>query len=688
MVHKKRFDSVAVVFFFLIAMFLEYQEAFSLLEDETLSYRHILRTHLGDEVFTNPSEDIIIVYTDREFYEEYDAYPLRRVDLAAIVDRLATLGAKVIGVDMLLDFKSAYGEDESLEDAFARAGNVLLVSRGQIEDGEYTGLQTAIPRFDDVTVNGYSNISANSAISERIFRLRIHESIFNLYDAWPFSIKAVSMFLDEDVSIESDRLLIGENISVQLDQFHDLYIDYPLLPGRGNFTADLHDVIGLPANEFLFVEDEEELEDLAYFVNDKIVLVGEVSEVAHDEFETPVGNVFGVEIIANTISTVLRNGPLIPAPAWIEMLVAAIMLVIFLGSGLIQNPLKRNLLSIGATLLFIVAASWVYVVAGVIVSMSYVVLAAFLSIILINLRFYLAEMSQKTMIRDMFSQYLSPDVVEDLVEDPSKVQLGGEEREMTAFFSDVAGFSSIAEDLSPTELVHLLNDYLTEMCNIILSYRGTIDKFEGDAIIAFWGAPAVVHDHARRACLASIDMDKRLVELREQWKANSLPALKVRMGLNSGLMVVGNMGSEQRLDYTMMGDSVNLAARLEGANKAYRSNMMISEYTYAACSDEVDVRELDLLRVVGKTEPVTVYELLDRKNQTSAIRADLVERFHKGLRLYKSADFVTACDEFKACLEIDALDGPAEVYLRRCQSYINDPPDVGWDGVFTLTEKG
>ena len=122
-------------------------------------------------------------------------------------------------------------------------------------------------------------------------------------------------------------------------------------------------------------------------------------------------------------------------------------------------------------------------------------------------------------------------------------------------------------------------------------------------------------------------MDKRLVELREQWKADSLPALKVRMGLNSGLMVVGNMGSEQRLDYTMMGDSVNLAARLEGANKAYRSNMMISEYTYAACSDEVDVRELDLLRVVGKTEPVTVYELLDRKNQTSAIRADLVERF-------------------------------------------------------------
>ena len=669
-------------------MLLEYQEAFSLLEDETLSYRHILRTHFGDEAYTNPSEDVVIVYTDEDFYEAYDKYPLGRVDLSTIIVRLAAMGASVIGVDMLLDFNSAYGEDPSLENALLEAGNVLLVSQGEIADEDYYGLNTAIDRFDRLTENGYSNISPNSAISESIVRLRIHESMYKLYDAWPFAVKAVSMFLGEDILLKDGSLLIGEEVSVQLDQFGDMYIDYPLLPGDGSVTAKLHDVIGLSASDLLFLDDEEELEDLAYLVRDRIVLIGEVAEDAHDEFETPVGNVYGVEIIANSISTILRNGGLAPASLVVETFIALIMLAVFLASRLIQSPLPRNLLSIGAILAFVLLTTWLYVGLGLVVSMTYLLIAAFLSMIVVNVRFYISEMGQKAMIRDMFGQYLSPEVVEDLVEDPAKIQLGGEEREMTAYFSDIEGFSTISENLSPTELVHLLNEYLTEMCNIILGYKGTIDKFEGDAIIAFWGAPAVLDDHAQRACFASIDMNNRLVELRDKWRAEGVPGLKVRMGLNSGPMVVGNMGSEQRLDYTIMGDSVNLAARLEGANKAYGSQMMITEFTYAACADAVDVRELDLLRVVGKTEPVTVYELLERKNQTPGAVADLVEQFEKGLLHYKAGDFVLAKDEFKACLNIVPGDGPAQTYIKRCESYLVDPPGLDWDGVFTLTEKG
>ena len=183
-------------------------------------------------------------------------------------------------------------------------------------------------------------------------------------------------------------------------------------------------------------------------------------------------------------------------------------------------------------------------------------------------------------------------------------------------------------------------------------------------------------------------MSNRLDELREKWRQEGAPELEARMGLNSGLMVVGNMGSAQRLDYTIMGDAVNLTARLEGANKAYGSRTMISESTYDACSDAIDVRELDRIMVVGKTEPVTVYELLNRKNQSSSTVADLAVQFGKGLNLYKAGNFGLAKAEFESCLKIVATDGPAQTYIQRCQSYIDIPPGDDWDGVFTLTEKG
>lgn len=259
---------------------------------------------------------------------------------------------------------------------------------------------------------------------------------------------------------------------------------------------------------------------------------------------------------------------------------------------------------------------------------------------------------------------------------------------MTAFFSDIAEFSTVSENLTPTELVHLLNDYLTEMCNIIIGFEGTVDKFEGDAIITFWGAPTVQSDHARLACFASIDMNNKLVELRDKWKSEGVPLLKVRMGLNSGPMVVGNMGSIQRMDYTIMGDTVNLASRLEGANKAYGSRIMISEATYRQCEADVDVLELDTIQVVGKNESVTVYELLDRKNQTPAIIADLAEQLGKPLAVYKNGDYGAAKSEFESCLKIVSDDGPSMTYLSRCQDFQENPPDSGWDGVFQLTEKG
>jgi adenylate cyclase len=371
-----------------------------------------------------------------------------------------------------------------------------------------------------------------------------------------------------------------------------------------------------------------------------------------------------------------------------EIMVAAVLLVLILWSSFISAPLIRNLLLGSSVLAFIVAACWAYVFHGTVLSVSYMLLASILAFIVVNGRFYLNEMGQKAFIKDAFGQYLSPDVVSDLVKDPTKLTLGGEERVMTAFFSDIAGFSSFSEALTPTELVQLLNDYLTEMCNIIIAAQGTVDKFEGDAIIAFWGAPIEQPDHAKLACFACVDMNNALSRLRDRWLAEGRPSVAVRMGVNSGPMVVGNMGSAQRINYTMMGDAVNLASRLEGANKAFASDLMISEATYLQCQDDVDVRDLDVIRVVGKSEPIRVYQLLERKNATTGVTADLVDQYHRALNAYRQRDYVKALNDFEACLSLVADDGPALTFVNRCKQFMASPPATDWDGVWDLKEKG
>lgn len=686
----KRYDVLALVLFFFLSVVLEYHEAFSLIEDETLSYRQILRTYLASDAVTTPSEDVVIVYTDEEFYAEYDKYPLTRVDLSTLIVDLKKMGAKVIAVDLLLDFNSAYGEDPTLEDAFKEAGNVLLVSQAEFEGEEYVQLNRAIDRFADVTTSGYSNISSNSTIREIMVRLRIYAEIAaHEEDGWPFAVQAVAAFVDGQPSLDGNKLLIGENLTINLDQFNDMYIDYPQLPDNGaGGTEKLHDVIGISALDLIFAEDEEELEELSFLFDGKIVLIGEVAEVAHDQFETPVGNVFGVEIIANSIATILNGASLQPASLGPEILLAGVFMLGLFGTTFLQNPLPRTLLAAVIFIAYVVYAGVAYIYQGTIYSMSYVLIAGFLAELIIYLRFYLDERGQKTLIRAAFGQYLSPKIVSDLVKNPDKLTLGGQEREMTAYFSDIAGFSTFSETLNPTQLVLLLNDYLTEMCNIIIGSEGTVDKFEGDAIVAFWGAPTTQPDHAKLACYASIDMNKLLAELRVKWAAQNHPVIKVRMGLNTGVMLVGNMGSAQRMNYTMMGDSVNLAARLEGVNKAYKSDLMISQYTYDQVVDDVDVRELDTIRVVGKSEAVTVYQLLDKKDRVTGSMADLIDFYNQGLDLYKQREYAGAMDKFKQGIAVHDDDGPCLTLSDRCQKYLVTPPPNDWDGVFTLDVKG
>jgi len=315
-------------------------------------------------------------------------------------------------------------------------------------------------------------------------------------------------------------------------------------------------------------------------------------------------------------------------------------------------------------------------------------IACFLSTGFINLYLFMMERKQKGFIKGAFSQYLSPTVIDQIVENPDMLQLGGEKREMTPFFSDIQGFSTISEGLTPEELVQLLNEYLTAMCDIVSSYHGTIDKFEGDAIIAFWGAPLELPDHATVACHAAIDMQKRNEEMRKTLREQNRPMLYTRIGMSSGPVVVGNMGSADRMDYTMMGDVVNLAARLEGVNKFYQTFTMISQSTYDLTKDDIDTRQLDVIRVVGKKEPISVYEVLERKNQTSSEKSGVVEKYLKALKLYEERNFADASKEFEKVLAIDPDDGPSKTYVKRCGVFLETPPEKDWDGVYTFTEKG
>ncbi len=292
---------------------------------------------------------------------------------------------------------------------------------------------------------------------------------------------------------------------------------------------------------------------------------------------------------------------------------------------------------------------------------------------------YWAEGRQKAFIKQAFRHYLSGEVIEKILLDPTHLQLGGEKKELTILFTDLAGFSTFSEKLDPTALTALLNNYLTEMTDIIMDEGGTLDKYEGDAIIAFWNAPLEQQDHAMRACRAVLRCQKRLTELREVYHERTGTILRMRAGLNTGQVVVGNMGSQKRFNYTILGDAANLASRLEGANKAFGTETMISESTWKLVSSEFRGRKLADLRVVGRKNAITVYELTEFK--TDAAPADC-KQFSEGLEYFQKGDFQNAINIFSKL-----TDDPAAIrYLKRCEHLIENPP-VTWDGVWELTEK-
>jgi adenylate cyclase len=425
-------------------------------------------------------------------------------------------------------------------------------------------------------------------------------------------------------------------------------------------------------------------------VKNKIVLVGATAIGVYDLRVTPFSNVFpGLEIHANVIDSFLAKD-FIYYPSWTYLfdIFAIIISGILLGiviprTGIVAGTAFFIFQFLG----YIILCFLLFFGKGWILNLIYPLSVMLLVYVSITLYRYIAESKQKKFIRDAFSTYLAPSVVKQLIDSPEKLNLGGKELEITAFFSDVQGFTGISESLSPKELVELLNEFLTEMTDIILEYEGTVDKFEGDAIIAFFGAPNDLPNHAEVACKACIKMQKKLEALRAKWKSEKRPSLKMRIGLCSGSAVVGNMGSKNRMDYTMMGDTVNIAARLEGVNKIYGIYTLISDTTYNAAGKGIAAREIDSVNVVGKKEPVTIYELVGYPEDVDAKMKATFEHYAKGLEAYRKWDWDSAIKYFISALDITINDGPSKAMLARCNEFKTCPPDNNWNGAYTIKSK-
>lgn len=516
---------------------------------------------------------------------------------------------------------------------------------------------------------------------------------------YSFALRAAMAVMDADTAwIDTERHVahVGDR-DIPLDERNMMIINYPM-----NEAAYARQGGYIPYEQVLDNRNPDGLRALreAGVFRDKVVLVGAAYPESRDWESTPfyLGTsvfssteqpMYGIHIHRSIASTILSGRFIHAAQWWQTALWIALMalLTVLLNyrfggiPGLLLSIALIAVWSVGAVVLFIGSRILMPMIAPSIAT----VIPAYIGVVTYN---YLQERRQKTMIRSTFTHYVPGKVVHELLRNPDMLRIGGEEREMTVLFSDVADFTSISEQLSPTELVDLLNEYLTAMTDIILTCDGIIDKYEGDAIMAEFGAPLPDSDHAFKACHAAVEMQNRLAELRLDWRNRGKPELTARIGINSGPMVIGNMGSRRIMDYTVMGDNVNLSARLEGANKVYGTGIMCSEATANLAGKRIITRELDVLRVKGRSAGICVYEILGMSGDhiPDAVQR-MLTHYHDGLSAYRERRWTDAYDSFTSALTVHPGDGPSLLYTDRCREFTNNPPPPDWDGIFTMRTK-
>lgn len=425
------------------------------------------------------------------------------------------------------------------------------------------------------------------------------------------------------------------------------------------------------------------------FIKDRTFIVGATAIGVYDLRVTPFEeNYPGVETHANVLGNLFSQNFLRAPPQEFTYMMATLVLL-----GLTLAFSLNHLGAIAGLLIsaFIVIA--IYVIDrfflfknGLVVATAFPAILVGANYVIITFYKYLTEERKKKYLKSTFSKYVSPAIVDEILKDPENVQLGGKKQRMSVFFSDLRGFTTISEKLDPQVLVQVLNEYLTPMTNIVFQNKGTLDKYMGDAVMAFFGAPIFYEDHAKYACRCALQSIVKLKELQKDFEKRGLPYIDLGIGINSADMSVGNMGSDIVRNYTVMGDAVNLGSRLEGTNKEYGTRIIISEFTYEDVKGAFTTRELDWVRVKGKLQPIKIFELIS-EGPPSAETQLLLKHYNEGYALYRSRKFQEALTAFEAALAASPSDPVSQLYVSRCQDYLEEPPPESWDGVYIMKTK-
>jgi adenylate cyclase len=727
---------LALILFFVDVAFLRFMEL------KALDLRMVSRGNVAS------GGETVIVAIDEKSLSELGRWPWPRTVMARLVDRLKAYGVKAIGFDVifsepddnanlktiaelsreierigiqdaklkgLLEKKrGAADTDADLARSVERAKNVTLgyfFHTSGKEVGHLTPEQIKAGAADIANAR-YQMVRAPEKVDERVF-VHAYSAVTNIKQLTDAAENSgyFNAFPDSDGVIRWAPLVI----KFQDDYYSSLpisillqYLEWPMLSLKmadfGVESVRLEDLV-IPTDETgrLLVNfmgpartfPHYSVSDILHerlspdIFKDKIVLVGATATGIYDMRVTPFSAVYpGVEIHATVIDNILHQNFLIHS-GWTKFI--DICMIILLGF-IVGVAVPRVRAAPGVLLILLLLAvfagtnTYLFARYNTWLNLIYPVLTMMTVYLAITVYRYITEEREKKKIRGAFQYYLTASVINEMLKDPTKLKLGGDKKALTVLFSDIRGFTSVSEKLTPEELVHLLNEYLTAMTDIVFKYDGLLDKYMGDAIMAVYGAPLDQPDHAVRACRTALDMLKELKKLQKKWGDEGRPVLHIGIGINSGDMVVGNMGSQMRFDYTVMGDSVNLGSRLEGINKEYGTNIVISEYTYAAVRDVLTCRELDSVRVKGKKLPVKIYELLCGK-QDAATHEAFLGLFEAGLEKYKQAQWDEAIAVFRQVLELKPGDPPSELYIRRCEDLKENPPPAPWDGVFEMTKK-
>jgi adenylate cyclase len=627
------------------------------LENQALDFCYRLRPYSSP-----PSEIVIVGIDEHSFQDLKKAWPWPRSYHAKITRHLKAAGARLIVFDVLFAEPSNAEDDQAFADAMREADNVILATTIETSESAHVARQILVQPYQ-------------------------------LFRQATLGMGLTLVTPDADGIVRRFHCRLGEEETLPETVVH-AYL--PTLEIPPHLCSLIH-FTGPPGHLYT-ISYSRVIEGLdpsaAERIRGKIVLIGRIVGAAPtpiaDAFYTPffagTGKLMsGVEIHAQVIQTLLKRNwgrelSLLP-----RLSLYLVVLLLF-GCLLVRvSPLAA--MGVLVSFILVIFGLSVYLFLHLNLWWPPVLLSGGLAVVYAGHIFahYWIESREKRWLRQAFGQYVSDSLVESIIAHPERLQLGGEEVEATVLFSDLVGFTSMAENTAPKELIRLLNEYFSTMTEIILGHKGTVDKFIGDAIMAFWGAPLPIPNHATLACEAALEMLAAMRLLQKSWESQGFPAISLRIGLHTGPVVAGNVGSKKHFNYTVMGDTVNLAARLERVNKFYGTEIMMSDTTYRRLGNNFLVRELDLVQVHGRAQPVMVYELLSRMPSTGP--PGWLPIFEAGRAAYLQGKISEAASRFFEILDLYCDDPPSSVFLKRCQKHLDKPSLSEWKGAHVLENK-